>query len=65
MGLRLYKPTSAGRRGGSVSDFAELTPGKAPEKSLLRPLPSTGGRNKRGRNSSSNLCPVSSKVYRS
>ena len=49
MGLRLYKPTSAGRRGGSVSDFAELTPGKAPEKSLLRPLPSTGGRNNRGR----------------
>src|SRR4051812_36200014 len=25
MGIRKYNPTSAGRRGGSVSDFAELT----------------------------------------
>jgi len=49
MGIRTYKPTSAGRRGGSVGDFAEITAGKAPEKSLLRPLPSTGGRNNRGR----------------
>jgi large subunit ribosomal protein L2 len=27
MGIRKYKPTSAGRRNASVSDFAELTPG--------------------------------------
>ena len=26
MGIRTYKPTSAGRRNASVSDFAELTP---------------------------------------
>src|SRR5262249_57152764 len=25
MGIRKYNPTSAGRRGGSVSDFSELT----------------------------------------
>jgi large subunit ribosomal protein L2 len=49
MGLRQYKPTSPGRRGASVSDFAELTPGAKPEKSLLRPLKKTGGRNNQGK----------------
>ncbi|MCB1149895.1 MAG: 50S ribosomal protein L2, partial [Chlamydiia bacterium] len=44
-----YKPTSAGRRNASVSDFAELTPGAKPEKSLLRPLTKTGGRNNQGK----------------
>ena len=36
MGIRRYKPTTPGRRGATVSDFAELTPGAKPEKSLLR-----------------------------
>lgn len=49
MGIRVYKPTSAGRRNASVSDFASLTPGAKPEKSLLRPLKKTGGRNNQGR----------------
>jgi len=49
MGIRKYKPTSAGRRGATVSDFAELTPGAKPEKTLLRPLIKTGGRNNQGR----------------
>lgn len=49
MGIRQYKPTSAGRRNATVSDFAELTPGAKPEKSLLRPLTKTGGRNNQGR----------------
>ena len=49
MGVRIYKPTSAGRRNASVSDFATLTPGAKPEKSLLRPLRKTGGRNNQGR----------------
>ncbi|GIW78429.1 MAG: 50S ribosomal protein L2 [Gemmatales bacterium] len=49
MGIRRYKPTSAGRRHGMVSDFSELTDRKKkPEKSLLRPLPKTGGRNNQG-----------------
>ena len=48
MGLKLFKPTSPGRRGGSCSDFAEITTSK-PEKSLLRPLKKTGGRNNTGR----------------
>lgn len=48
MGIKKYKPTSAGRRHGSVLDFSELTK-KKPEKSLLRPLKKTGGRNNHGR----------------
>ena len=48
MGIRRYKPVTAGRRGASVSDFAELTPGAKPEKSLLRPKPKKGGRNNQG-----------------
>ncbi len=49
MGIRKYKPTSAGRRNASVSDFADLTPGAKPEKSLLKPLTKKGGRNNQGK----------------
>jgi len=49
MGIRRYKPTSPGRRGATVSDFAELTPGAKPEKKLLRPKRKTGGRNNQGK----------------
>ena len=48
MGIRKYKPTTPGRRGSSVSDFAEITRDH-PEKSLVRPLHGTGGRNAHGR----------------
>jgi large subunit ribosomal protein L2 len=49
MGIRSYKPTSAGRRQGSVSDFAEITDRKKkPEKSLLVPYVRSGGRNNQG-----------------
>jgi large subunit ribosomal protein L2 len=49
MGIRYYKPTTPGRRQGSVSDFAELTDRKKkPEKSLLLPKPKKGGRNNHG-----------------
>ncbi len=47
MGIKYYKPTSPGRRGGSVLDRAELTR-QTPEKSLLAPLKKTGGRNNHG-----------------
>ena len=49
MGIRKYNPTTAGRRNASVSDFAELTPGAVPERSLLRKLTKTGGRNNQGK----------------
>jgi large subunit ribosomal protein L2 len=48
MPLRKRKPTSAGRRFQSVSDFSEITKTR-PEKSLITPKPSTGGRNSYGR----------------
>lgn len=48
MGIRKYKPTTPGRRGASVADFAEITR-TTPEKSLVRPLKKTGGRNNQGR----------------
>ncbi|MDD5247136.1 MAG: 50S ribosomal protein L2 [Candidatus Omnitrophica bacterium] len=48
MGLKKFKPTSPGRRWMSGSDFSEITKNK-PEKSLLLPLKSKGGRNAHGR----------------
>ena len=48
MAIRKYKPTTPGLRGSSVADFAEITR-STPEKSLLRPLHKTGGRNNTGR----------------
>ena len=48
MGIRRYKPNNAGRRNMSVSDFAELTKGAAPEKSLLRAKRRSSGRNNQG-----------------
>jgi large subunit ribosomal protein L2 len=48
MGIRRYKPTTPGRRGASVSDFAELTKGAKPESSLLVRKKKKGGRNNQG-----------------
>ena len=48
MGIKLYKPTSPGRRGMSVSTFEEITR-TTPERSLLRPLRENAGRNNTGR----------------
>ncbi|MDO4583061.1 MAG: 50S ribosomal protein L2 [Planctomycetia bacterium] len=48
MGIRYYKPTSPGRRGASVSDFSDLTPGAKVEKSLLEPKRRSNGRNNQG-----------------
>jgi large subunit ribosomal protein L2 len=46
--LKVYRPTSPGRRGMSGSTFEEITKAK-PEKSLLKPLKKRGGRNSQGR----------------
>jgi large subunit ribosomal protein L2 len=51
MPLRKRKPTSAGRRFQTVSDFSEITK-TTPEKSLLGPNPKSGGRNGDGRKTS-------------
>jgi len=51
MAVRQYKPTSPGRRFGSVSDFAEITTTE-PYKPLLRPKNKSGGRNVYGHTTS-------------
>jgi large subunit ribosomal protein L2 len=48
MGIKIYRPTSPGRRGMSVSDFEEITR-STPERSLLRPVQKQAGRNNVGR----------------
>ena len=50
MGIRKYKPTTPGRRGASVSDFAEITDRKKrPEKELTERYKRKGGRNNQGK----------------
>ena len=51
MGIRNYKPTSAGRRFCSSSDFADITSDR-PLRQLLEPQSSSGGRNNYGRETS-------------
>jgi large subunit ribosomal protein L2 len=48
MPIKIYRRTSAGRRNSSVNKSTEITV-TGPEKSLLRPLKKTGGRNHQGR----------------
>lgn len=48
MAIKNYKPTSPGRRHGNVLDYATELTASSPEKSLLRPLKKTGGRNNHG-----------------
>lgn len=48
MGIKVYKPTTNGRRNMTSLDFAEITTNK-PEKSLLVSLKSKAGRNNNGR----------------
>ena len=63
MGLKTYKPTSAGRRFQTTLDFSELTR-KAPERSLLVPRKRTGGRNVYGRITSRHVGGGHKRMYR-
>lgn len=47
MAIKIYRPTSAGRRNMTGAAFDEVTRSK-PERSLLAPLRNKGGRNNRG-----------------
>ena len=47
MAIRIYKPTSPGRRNASVNLYSEVTK-RSPEKTLLKKLTKTGGRNHHG-----------------
>ena len=48
MPIKLYKPTSPGRRGMTAFTFEEIT-ATTPQKRLLRPVRKQGGRNFRGK----------------
>lgn len=48
MGIKKFNPITSGRRGMTGFDFTELTKNKKPEKSLLAPLKSEGGRGNHG-----------------
>jgi large subunit ribosomal protein L2 len=47
MGIKVFKPTTPGRRDMTASDFAEITK-SVPERGLIEPLKKKGGRNFRG-----------------
>ncbi|MCP5005123.1 MAG: 50S ribosomal protein L2 [Planctomycetes bacterium] len=63
MGIKRYKPTTNGRRFGSVSDFSEITK-NTPEKSLVKPLKKTGGRNNKGKITTRHRGGGSKRMYR-
>jgi len=64
MATKEYDPITPGRRGMSVSDFAELTKGKRPEKSLLAHKTRSGGRNNHGRITTRHIGGGHKKRYR-
>lgn len=64
MAIRIYKPTSPGRRNSSVIDYrAELTT-DVPEKSLCTRIKKTGGRNNHGITTSRFRGGGARKIYR-
>jgi large subunit ribosomal protein L2 len=65
MGIRYYKPVTPGRRGASVSDFAEITDRKKrPEKGLTVRLKKTGGRNHHGKITARHRGGGARRIYR-
>ena len=65
MGIRFYKPVTPGRRGASVSDFAEITDRKKrPEKALTKRAKKTGGRNNQGKITSRHRGGGHKRLYR-
>ncbi|HET8929951.1 MAG TPA: 50S ribosomal protein L2 [Acidimicrobiales bacterium] len=63
MALRKRKPSSAGRRFQTVSDFSDITRAE-PEKSLLAPKNNSGGRNSYGRKTARHRGGAHKKQYR-
>lgn len=65
MGVKQYRPTSAGRRNASVSDFADITDrNKRPEKSLTSRRKRAGGRNNQGKITSRHRGGGHKRLYR-
>lgn len=49
MAIRIYKPTSNGRRNGSVIDYKAVLTTDKPEKTLCKRIKKSGGRNNHGK----------------
>ena len=49
MAIRVYKPTSNGRRNASVIDYKAVLTTDKPEKTLCKRIKKTGGRNNHGK----------------
>ncbi len=49
MAIKLYKPTSPGRRNGSVIDYKKVLTTDKPEKTLCKRIKKSGGRNHHGK----------------
>ena len=49
MAIKIYKPTSNGRRNGSVIDYRKVLTTTKPEKSLCKRIKKHGGRNGHGK----------------
>lgn len=63
MGVKVYRPTSAGRRNASVNDYSELTASR-PERSLCKRIKKSGGRNHHGVTTSRFRGGGARKIYR-
>ena len=63
MAVKKYKPVTPGQRNKVISAFSEITTNK-PQKSLLEPLKSTGGRNNTGQMTVRYLGGGHKKMYR-
>jgi large subunit ribosomal protein L2 len=63
MAIKVYKPTTAGRRNASVLDNSDLTK-KKPEKKLLERITRKGGRNNEGKICSRHRGGGARKMYR-
>ena len=64
MAIRIYKPTSPGRRGGSVIDYNAILTTDKPEKTLCKRIKKTGGRNHHGKVTSRFRGGGARKIYR-
>jgi large subunit ribosomal protein L2 len=63
MGIKVFRPTSSGRRHGTVLDYSEITH-VGPEESLLRPHRRTGGRNNHGHQTRAHRGGGNKRMYR-
>ena len=64
MGIKRFRPTTPGLRFKAINDFAEITTGNNPEKSLVTFIGNTGGRNNTGKMTVRNVGGGHKRQYR-